>query len=214
MANSKRTIPPSVVKRLPKYYACVQSLSMQGVDWVSSLELADHLGLTSSTVRQDFSYFDYSGVSKRGYEISGLQNMLSKILGTDMEWKVVVVGAGNLGHALALHEDFARRGFHIVGVFDSDDKKCGKSIGSLSVRPMEELGDFVKSEGVAMGIIAVPAHAAQSVADLLVDTGVSGLLNMALTHVVAPTGVAVIESRIVASLLELSYAVSLAKPSR
>jgi redox-sensing transcriptional repressor len=214
MLNSKKAIPPSVVKRLPRYFACVQALCAEEVEWVSSTELADQLGLTSSTVRQDFSYFDFSGISKRGYETRGLQKMLSAILGADTQWKVVVVGAGNLGHALALHEEFARRGFHIVGIFDSDAEKVGLAIGALTVQPMAELSSVVSEAGVEMGIVAVPAIAAQSVADLLVKAGVTGLLNMALTHVVAPKPVAVIDSRIVASLLELSYAVSLASPSR
>ncbi len=208
MQSVKKSIPQSVVKRLPKYLAYVQTLHAEKTEWVSSTELAEQLGLTSSTVRQDFSYFDFSGISKRGYEVSGLQSMLKSILGADTEWKVVVVGAGNLGHALALHEDFARRGFNIVGIFDADPSKHGTEIGSLTVQPMDALNAVVERDDVTMGIVAVPATAAQSVADLLVHAGVKGLLNMALTHVIAPEGVSVIDSRIVASLLELSHAVS------
>lgn len=208
MGMSKPTIPPSVVKRLPKYLAYVQVLCADGAAWVSSMELADQLGLTSSTVRQDFSYFDFSGISKRGYETHGLQRMLMDILGANTIWKIVVVGAGNLGRALALHEEFARRGFHIVGIFDADAAKHGLQIGDLTVRPMRELGDVVTKNDVTIGIVAVPATAAQSVADMLILCGVKGLLNMALTHIVAPQSVGVIDSRIVASLLELSHAIS------
>lgn len=208
MQTPKKSIPPSVVKRLPKYLAYVQSLCTEDIEWVSSNELAEQLGLTSSTVRQDFSYFDFSGISKRGYEAQGLRSMLESILGADTDWKIVVVGAGNLGRALALHEEFARRGFHIVGIFDADPEKHGMAIGDLEVQPMEQLEPTVKRHAVMMGIVAVPAVAAQSVADLLVSAGVKGLLNMALTHVIAPDHVSVIDSRIVASLLELSHAVS------
>ncbi len=208
MQSLKKTIPPSVVKRLPKYLAYVQSLCAEDIEWVSSNELAEQLGLTSSTVRQDFSYFDFSGISKRGYEAQGLRSMLESILGADTDWKIVVVGAGNLGRALALHEEFARRGFHIVGIFDTDPDKHGMPIGELEVQPMDQLDATVKRYDVTMGIVAVPAVAAQSVADLLVGAGVKGLLNMALTHVVAPDTVSVIDSRIVASLLELSHSVS------
>lgn len=208
MGTSKQTIPPSVVKRLPKYLAYVQALCAEDIEWVSSTELAEQLGLTSSTVRQDFSYFDFSGISKRGYETQGLQRMLMDILGANTTWKVVVVGAGNLGRALALHEEFARRGFHIVGIFDADEAKHGMKIGNLTVRSMQELGATVTQNDVTIGIVAVPAAAAQSVADMLILCGVKGLLNMALTHVVAPKTVAVIDSRIVASLLELSHAIS------
>jgi redox-sensing transcriptional repressor len=211
MQSSKKAIPPSVVKRLPKYLAYVQSLCLQKIEWVSSSELAEQLGLTSSTVRQDFSYFEFSGISKRGYETTGLQNMLINILGVDSAWQVVVVGAGNLGRALALHEEFPRRGFNIVGIFDTDVTKHGTRIGTLAVKPMRELPTVVGQFGVNMGIVAVPAVAAQSVADLLIVAGVKGLLNMALTHIIAPDSVSVIDSRIVASLLELSHSVSFSK---
>jgi redox-sensing transcriptional repressor len=207
MQSPKKTIPPSVVKRLPKYLAYVQSLSTRKLEWVSSNELADQLGLTSSTVRQDFSYFDFSGISKRGYEVQGLQSMLTSILGADTDWKVVVVGAGNLGHALALHEEFPRRGFNIVGIFDADPAKQGKVVGGLTVKPTRELPTVVGDLGVNMGIVAVPAGSAQSVADLLVAAGVKGLLNMALTHIIVPPSVSVIDSRIIASLFELSHSV-------
>lgn len=207
MQSPKKAIPPSVVKRLPKYLAYVQTLSAQKLEWVSSNELAEQLGLTSSTVRQDFSYFDFSGISKRGYEIRGLQSMLSSILGADTDWKVVVVGAGNLGNALALHQEFPRRGFNIVGIFDTDPEKHGTVVGDLTVKSTRELPTVVGQLGVNMGIVAVPAVAAQSVADLLVASGVKGLLNMALTHIVVPPSVSVIDSRIVASLLELSHSV-------
>ena len=208
MQSHKKTIPQSVVKRLPKYLAYVQSRCSKNIEWVSSAELAEQLGLTSSTVRQDFSYFDFSGISKRGYEVQGLKCMLESILGADTKWNVVVVGAGNLGHALALHEEFARRGFNIVAILDADDSKVGMKIGRLRVKAMRELEGVIQQCNVTMGIVAVPAPVAQSVADQLVKAGVKGLLNMALTHITAPDNVSVVDSRIVASLLELAHAIS------
>ncbi len=207
MSSLKKVIPPSVVKRLPRYLSCVQALNVQDVEWVSSSELAGHLGLTSSTVRQDFSCFDFSGISKRGYNVVGLQEMLVEILGADVKWKIVVVGAGNLGRALALHEEFVRRGFDIVAVFDADSEKQGAVIGDLKVLPMCDLPDIVEKHGVGMGIVAVPATAAQNVADLLVTAGVKGILNMSMANIVAPSHVSVRESRIVSSLQQLSHCV-------
>jgi len=166
------------------------------------------LGLTSSTVRQDLSHLDFSGTSKRGYETEGLFRVLVGVLGADKPWNMVVVGAGNLGRALALHEEFSRRGFHIRGIFDADPGKVGRKLGSLTVRRMDELPVLVPEWGVEMGIIAVPATAAQDVADRLIASGVRGLLNLALTHITVPQDVAIIDSRIVASLLELSHLVS------
>ena len=200
-------IPPSVIKRMTKYLAYVQQLHEGGTRWVSSSELATHLGLTSSTVRQDLSHIDFSGTSKRGYETGGLERVLTHVLGADLTWPMVVVGAGNLGRALALHEDFGRRGFHIVGIFDADRRKVGAAVGNVTVRDMRDMPDIVRSSRARIGIIAVPAQGAQSVADQMVACGIVGLLNLALTHVAVPHGVAVVEARIAASLLELSYLV-------
>jgi len=180
---------------------------LQRVKWISSQDIADTLGLTSSTVRQDLSYLDFSGVSKRGYETCGLEKVLAEVLGADVPWKMVVVGAGNLGKALALHEEFSRRGFTIIGIFDADVKKIGKKVGNLTVLNTREIPSVVAGEKVDIGVIAVPASAAQAVADMLIMSGVKGLLNLALTHIVAPRHVPVIDSRVVSSLLELSHTI-------
>jgi len=206
--NDKHTdMPQSVISRLTRYLTHIQTLCASGVKWVSSQEIADNLGLTSSTVRQDLSYLDFSGVSKRGYETSGLEKVLAQVLGADLEWKMVVVGAGNLGKALALHEEFARRGFNIVGIFDADPKKLGKRVGDLSIMSPRDIPMVVAEKRVDIGVIAVPSSAAQAVADMLIMSGVKGLLNLALTHIVAPRNVPVIDSRVVASLLELSHTI-------
>jgi redox-sensing transcriptional repressor len=203
------TLPPAVVPRLTKYLALIQQLSSEGVQWVSSQDLADALGLTSSTVRQDLSHVDYSGISKRGYETTGLEKVLAGILGADREWKTVVIGAGNLGMALARHEEFLRHGFTMCGVFDSDEKKIGRKVGRLTVRGMRDLPAFVGSEMVQVGVLAVPASAAQSCADLLIASGIKGLLNLSLAHLIAPRTVAVMDSRMIASLIELTHAITL-----
>lgn len=204
----KSAIPPSAVRRMTKYLAYVQRLTDIGVEWVSSSDLAESLGLTSSTVRQDLSHLDFSGTSKRGYETLGLQRVLAKVLGADTTWRMVVVGAGNLGRALALHEEFARRGFSIRGIFDSDPQKVGTQVGGLTVQGMRALPPVVVKNKVDIGVIAVPALAAQGAADLLVASGVRGLLNLAQTHIIAPRHVAVVDTRVIASLQELAYTIS------
>lgn len=195
-------------RRLTRYLAYVQDLCAREIEWVSSQELAHGLGLTSSTVRQDMSHVDFSGISKRGYETSGLEEVLKSVLGCDRAWRVVVVGAGNLGMALARHVEFERRGFIIEALFDSDPKKVGRKAGSLAVRAEHELIDFVHREHIDVGVIAVPASAAQTVADKLICAGVKGLLNLALVHLVAPKKVAVVDSRIVANLMELTHLIT------
>jgi len=205
--TAANSIPPAALGRLTRYLAHVQELMRQGAEWVSSATLARALGLTSSTVRQDLTHITFSGISKRGYRVKGLERALSEVLGADRSWEVVVVGAGNLGRALALHEDFTRRGIHICGIFDNDRAVVGQRVGGLTVGGMQTLRRTVRKHGAAMGIIAVPAAAAQEVADALVAAGVKGLLNLTLTHIATPPGVPVIDSRIAAGLQELSHAI-------
>jgi len=207
MLQLQKSIPSAVVKRLTRYFSLAHDLREQGRKWISSADLAKMLGLTSSTVRQDLSHLEFSGISKRGYNTKGLQEALSHVLGADTPWKMIIVGAGNLGRALALHNEFARWGFHTCALFDSDGKKVGRKVGKLKVRDMRELPDVVAADRVDIGVIAVPAPAAQRVADILVMSGVNGLLNLALAHVVSPRNVAVVDSRVVANLLELSHAI-------
>jgi redox-sensing transcriptional repressor len=206
--TGSKPIPPSVVRRLTKYLTQVQNPIAQGKEWISSNELADELGLTSSTVRQDLSHLDFSGISKKGYEIRKLQKVLKGVLGADQEWKTVVVGAGNLGSAIALHGELVRRGFLICAIFDTDEAKVGESAGHLEIRHSRDIAKVIKKEHVDIGIIAVPASAAQDVADKLISSGVKGLLNLSLTHITVPEGISVIDARMVSSLLELTHSIT------
>ena len=207
MLTEQTKMPASVVRRLPRYLTHTQRLRREGVEWVSSMELAEALGLTSSTVRQDLSHIDFCGVSKRGYSAVGLATSLAEALGADREICVVVVGAGNLGRALVLHDEFARQGFKMCGIFDADSALVGEKVGRMLVQGMDKLPETVCGKDVDVGIIAVPPKAAQEVADHLILSGVRGILNMTAAHVVAPEKVAVVDARIVASLQELSYAI-------
>lgn len=205
MSQNTGHIPTPVVRRLSKYLTRVQRLRKDGVEWVSSQELADGLGLTSSTVRQDLSHLEVSGISKRGYETVSLEGVLHRELGGDEGWKVVIVGAGNLGCALAMHGQFAKQGFDICGIFDSNARVIGKKVGRLVVQGMDALPSVVKKQDVDIGILAVPLEAAQDVADQLAAAGVQGLLNLAGAHIHVPRGVAVVDARILEDLQELSY---------
>lgn len=203
-----KSIPQSVVRRLTKYLTEVQSSIAAGSEWISSNELAEVLGLTSSTVRQDLSHLDFSGTSKKGYETTKLQKVIKGVLGADQEWKTVVIGAGNLGRAIALHGELARRGFMICAIFDTDPKRIGKKEGHITIKHSREIRKVIKESGIDIGIIAVPASAAQGVADQLVSAGVKGLLNLSLTHINVPEGISVIDTRMVSSLLELTHAIT------
>lgn len=204
--NSNSALPASVLRRLPKYLAHIQNLRGHGKEWVSSLELAEALGLTSSTVRQDVTHLECRGISKRGYETEALEKILTGILGLDRGRNMVVVGAGNIGRALAQHGNLHRKGFRICGIFDSDASLVGEEVGDLAVQAMNALPDAVRSGDIDIGIIAVPPQAAQDVAECLVAAGVRGLLNLSAAHVHV-ANVPVVDVRLIASLQELAYAV-------
>lgn len=207
MGKAPKTIPRSVIRRLTRYLTEMQSLEAGGIEWVSSADIADTLGLTSSTVRQDLSHLDFSGISKRGYSVSGLAEVLGKVLGVNAEWRMVVVGAGHLGSAIAMHDDFSRRGFNICGIFDSDHSKVGKKVGHLTIQHAREIPRVIKRHKVDIGIVAVPANAAQGVADMLIVSGIRGILNLALHHIIAPARVAVVDTRMTTSIMELAHAI-------
>jgi len=205
MGKAAKNIPASVRKRLPRYYAVLQELHAERVAWVSSREISERLGLTPSTVRQDLTHVDFRGTAKKGYHVCCLEGVLAEALGAGQEVRTVIVGAGNLGRALAMHREFDRKGFRICAVFDNDPKVVGKKVGRLTVRHTDEIPAAVPAERAAVAVIAVPAPAAQSVADLLILSGIRGLLNLADVHVIAPRRVSVVEARITASLQELYY---------
>lgn len=203
--GKKEEVPRAVIRRLTKYLAHLQAFD--GRRWVSSSELADSLELTSATVRRDLAHLDFSGVAHRGYEVEGLYDGLSSFLGADSSWKAVVVGAGNLGKAVALHGEWTRRGFDICAIFDTDRRKIGRRVGTLQVMPLNRLPSTIANQHVDIGVIAVPADAAQSVADLMIVGGVRGILNLSLTHIFSPEHVEVNDVRLVASMIELGHGI-------
>ncbi len=211
MNLEKLRIPASVVRRLPRYLLYTQRACGEGAEWVSSLEMAAALGLTSSTVRQDLSHVDCEGISKRGYAKATLAAALARALGADREINLAIVGAGNFGCALAQNEMLSRNGFWIRGLFDNDARLVGRRVGALTVQPMTELRAAIKAQRVEIGVLAVPAAAAQEVADRLVAAGVLGLMNLTAARPAIPAKVSMVDVRLVASLQELAYAIKVRK---
>jgi len=177
---------------------------------MSSDDLAELGGLTSAQVRKDLSVFGNFGVRGRGYNVDDLHGVLRKILGLDQTWLCVVVGAGRLGSALTSYPEFASQGFHIVGVFDSDPKQCGRQLGATIVRPIGELEEFARKESASVGIIATPASAARESADRLIRGGIRGILNFAPTSLDVPEGVSVRHVNLAIELEGLSFAITTA----
>jgi len=202
--NRPHRIPTPVIRRLAKYMGHLRSLRDETQEWVSSRELARALGLTDATVRQDISYLDFSGREKFGYEVGGLRRVLGDVLGVHAGRRAVIVGAGNLGRALALHDDFATCGFDICGIFDVSSQLIGTNVGTMVVQDMAALPRIVGRHGVEIGILAVPAVAARTAALGLIAAGVKGILNLASAHLSPPPGVVIVDARLVESIQELS----------
>ncbi len=172
-------IPKPTVKRLGLYYRCLEKLLEEDKHYTSSKEIAEKVGVKPSQVRKDLSYFGEFGKRGVGYPIKELLEKLKELLGIEREWKTVVVGAGNLGKAVAGYKGLKMHGFEVVGLFDVDKRKIGTTVHGVKVLPMEKLKSFVKKNNVKIGIICVPREAAQEVVEKLEEAGVQGILNFA-----------------------------------
>lgn len=170
-------VPEATVMRLSVYSRFLEQTEGEGIVTVSSADIAEGLGVTPAQVRKDLAYFGEFGTRGVGYNVSNLYHTITWILGLNQEWPIVLVGAGKLGSALASYQGFLGRGFCIVGIFDNDPRKVGQVLGSVKVLPIEKLGEVVQSRGVKIGIITVPASAAQEVAERLVAAKVKAILN-------------------------------------
>lgn len=182
-------IPEATVARLPVYLRALYALAERGVGTVASEELAAAAGVNSAKLRKDLSYLGSYGIRGVGYDVEYLVYQVSRALGLTQNWPVVIVGAGNLGRALANYGGFVSRGFRISAVLDSDRSLVGRKLGSVLVRHVSELEAVVTSNGVAIGVIAVPASAAQGMCDRLVAAGVTSILNFAPVVLSVPEGV-------------------------
>ncbi|CEO89337.1 Redox-sensing transcriptional repressor rex [Syntrophaceticus schinkii] len=179
----KMRIPEATVMRLAVYSRLLENLQKRDIVTTSSGDIAEGAGVSPAQVRKDLAYFGEFGTRGVGYNVEELCGHVRRILGLNQKWPSVLVGAGKLGSALALYEGFNIRGFHIVGVFDVDPNPIGNRFGSIKVLPMEHLERVIKKENVRIGIITVPAVAAQEVGERLVKAGVKAILNFS-PHVI------------------------------
>jgi redox-sensing transcriptional repressor len=174
------------VRRLSVYFRCLAQLEEDGVKTISSQELAARFHLNSAQVRKDLAYFGEFGIRGIGYDTAVLRAEIQRILGLDREWRVVLVGFGNLGSALFHYRGFARQGFRIAAIVDDDPAKAGRTVDALSILPLGDLPRVVKQAGIQIGVVAVPGEAAQGVADRLVAAGVRAILNFAPVRLKVP----------------------------
>jgi redox-sensing transcriptional repressor len=186
-----RSIPEATVGRLPVYLRALVELAEAGAGTVSSDELAEAAGVNSAKVRKDLSHLGSYGTRGVGYDVAYLIHQIRRELGLTQHWAIVIVGIGNLGHALANYGGFAERGFRVAALVDDDPARIGERVGVLEIRHVDELPELVQRRDVAIGVIATPATAAQDVADRLVAAGVRSILNFAPAMVTVPPGVSV-----------------------
>ena len=203
--NARRPIPPATVARLPAYRRALMDAADTGVRTVASGALADAVGVHPDQVRKDLSHLATRGTRGVGYDVRALITETSAILGLDEERVVVLVGAGNLGRALAAYEGFAPQGFRLVAVLDVDAAVVGTRIGALTIAHLDTLPTVVRRERADVGVVAVPGPAAHDVVDAMVAAGLRAILNFAPVHVRVPDGVAVRRVDLSTELQMLSF---------
>jgi redox-sensing transcriptional repressor len=203
--SQDRGIPEATVARLPVYLRALISLSERGTGTCSSEDLAAAAGVNSAKLRKDLSYLGSYGTRGVGYDVDYLRYQIAREIGVTQDWPVVIVGIGNLGHALANYSGFSSRGFRIVALLDADPARQGEDVGGLGIRPFDDLESLVETHRVAIGVIATPAEAAQDVCDRLVDAGVTSILNFAPAVLSVPAGVDVRKVDLSIELQILAY---------
>ncbi|GAB2735702.1 redox-sensing transcriptional repressor Rex [Nocardioides pakistanensis] len=202
---SERGIPEATVARLPVYLRALISLAERGIATCSSEELAAAAGVNSAKLRKDLSHLGSYGTRGVGYDVEYLRYQIAREIGVTQDWAVVIVGIGNLGHALADYSGFTSRGFRVVALLDSDPARIDEPVGAMRIRHVDELEQVVEEHGVAIGVIATPAVAAQGVCDRLVAAGVTSILNFAPAVLAVPDGVDVRKVDLSIELQILAY---------
>ncbi|EYE89564.1 REX family transcriptional regulator [Fervidicella metallireducens AeB] len=198
-------ISMAVVRRLPKYHRYLGELLRNDIDRISSKELSDRIGFTASQIRQDLNCFGDFGQQGYGYNVKELHNEISKILGLDKQYNTIIIGAGNIGQAVANYSSFEKYGFHLKAIFDKNPKLVGIKIRDIEIQDVDELSSYLDNNKVDIAIICVPRLHAQSVADILVSKGIKGIWNFAPTDLQVPDDVIIENVHLSESLMTLSY---------
>ena len=199
-----RKIPDEAIKRLPRYLRAAVLLGRDGKKKLSSSELAEFIGVNSTQIRKDFSYFGSFGTRGVGYDTQKLIKQISKILKLNGQRKAVLIGVGNLGSAVLAYEGFSIYGLHIKAVFDSNVKKIGKKLNGLVIEDIAKLKS-IRPKKINMAILAVPSDQAQQVTDKLVDNNIRGILNFTSCRIEVPRNVKVVSIDIALDMARLPY---------
>lgn len=201
----ERNISQAVIRRLPRYYRYLGDLLENEVERISSNDLSKRMNVTASQIRQDLNNFGGFGQQGYGYNVKYLHTEIGKILGLDNTHNFVIIGAGNLGQALANYVSFEKRGFVVKGLFDVNPRLEGITIRGIPIRKMDELKSFIKDNNIEIAVLTIPKEKAVEVADMLVDTEIKGIWNFAHTDLKLPKHIIVENVHLSDSLMSLSY---------
>ncbi len=201
----QKTISPAVIRRMPRYYRYLGELLDSGVERISSNELSVRMKVTASQIRQDLNNFGGFGQQGYGYNVQYLYDEIGKILGLDRQHNIIVLGAGNMGQALANYMNFEKRGFVIIGLFDTNSAIVGKNVRGIPIQSMDELPSFMKTRSVDIAVLTLPKDQAAAVADKLVALGIRAIWNFAHLDLDLPSDVVVENVHLSDSLMQLSY---------
>jgi len=208
---SNKEISKAVVKRLPRYYRYLGELIESGVERVSSNELSLRMNATASQIRQDLNNFGGFGQQGYGYNVKYLYSEIGKILGLNCKHNIIIVGAGNLGQALANYVQFEKRGFMVKGLFDVNPRLVGLTVRGIEIRMIDEVTDFIKENNIEIATLTLPKTKAPEIANLLVENGIKAILNFAHTDLNLPSDVIVENVHLSESLMSLSYNINRTK---
>lgn len=202
---AEKEISRAVIKRLPRYYRYLGDLLESGVERISSNELSERMHVTASQIRQDLNNFGGFGQQGYGYNVKYLYNEIGKILGLDKTYNMIIVGAGNLGQALANYVKFEKRGFWVKGIFDVNPRLQGLTVRGIEIHMTDEIGQFVKENNIQIAALTLPRANAPGMAEVLVENGVKAIWNFAHTDLQLPEDVIVENVHLSESLMQLSY---------
>lgn len=203
--SGEKKISIAVIRRLPRYFRYLSDLIKLGIKRISSKELSQRMDITASQIRQDLNCFGGFGQQGYGYNVELLYEEVGKILGTDKGFKCIIVGAGNMGNAIANYENFKNRGFEMIGIFDVDPKKIGTVINNIKVLHLDDLDDFVKNHHVDIAILTVPNKHVVGVANKIKELGIKGIWNFTPTDLKLGDEVVVENEHLSDSLMVLGY---------
>ena len=208
MKNTKNGVPMVVVKRLPRYYRYLSDLAEHNISRISSAELSKRMGVTASQIRQDFNCFGDFGQQGYGYNVKNLKEKIGEILGLNKQYSLIVVGAGNLGHALANYAGIEKRGYRIIGIFDNDPNKIGTKIKNIPVSDIATLESFCSEHKVDIAVLSIPKSVVKEITERLINSGVKGLWNFSYSELKTPDGIIVENVHLSDSLMTLSYKIT------